>query len=204
MAIKKDNPTFEQVREAFDYKDGFLYWKVRKRGVKLGSKAGCVSKRKKGYRNVICINDKNINASRVIFLWHHGYLPEIVDHEDRDTLNDLIDNLRDADIFKNNRNKTSQKNSSSQYLGVYSNGMGKWRAKIKVNNKNIHLGTFILESKAALAYNKSAVKYWGEFANLNIIKPTVVAETVVYCYPVVIGAVAPVAPVAVLRFAYTP
>lgn len=62
------------------------------------------------------------------------------------------------------------KNSSSKYLGVgWHKVTQKWAAKIRVKGVDKHLGVFMCEDKAALTYNKAAVRYFGEFANLNII-----------------------------------
>lgn len=104
----------------------------------------------------------------MIFLWNHGYLPKIVDHIDHNTLNDKIENLREASSSENNKNRMSRKNSTSQYLGVHWEGK-KWRVQIMVNKKLKHIGCFLTEIEAALAYNKAAVMYHKEFANLNII-----------------------------------
>jgi len=44
---------------------------------------------------------------------------------------------------------------------------GKWRARIRVDGIQIHLGYFYSRKKAARAYNAAAEKYFGEFARLN-------------------------------------
>ena len=40
---------------------------------------------------------------------------------------------------------------------------------ISVNNKTVTVGQYANEIDAAKAYNEAAIKYHGEFANLNII-----------------------------------
>jgi len=163
--------TQELVKSLFDYKDGFLYWKNdRKPGIKAGTLAGYLNERRGETRRCVGLLGGQYFASRIIFLYHKGYLPVIVDHEDRNTLNDKIENLREADRFKNNQNSTSRKNSTSKYLGVCFHGRDKkWLAQIQINGKKKHLGQYETESKAALIYNHAAVLYFGEFANLNII-----------------------------------
>lgn len=163
--------TQELVKELFDYRDGFLYWKIRPaNGVQIGDRAASLSRRPKGNKYVVIIKRVNFLCSRVIFLWHKGYLPLMVDHENRITTDDRIENMREASRSQNMYNKTSAKNSTSKYLGVYyEKSSGKWVASIRGSGKKIHIGYFISEEKAALAYNREAVRHHKEFANINII-----------------------------------
>lgn len=103
------------------------------------------------------------------------------DHVNHQPNDNRKSNLRVATPGDNARNRTPS--GRTKYLGVSyqtcrykSIKTGKifiyqyLKAKIRVNNKLIHLGTFIYEEDAALAYNDAAKKYFGEFANLNIVK----------------------------------
>ncbi len=158
----------DMVKYLFDYKDGAIYWRVsRCNKVKVGSMAGMA--RGDG-RRIVSINAKLYLASRVIFLWHNGYLPVVVDHKDRNKLNDRIENLRGATSAENCKNTSSRKNSSSRFLGVsWSKLRSKWVVHIKANGVVKHIGYYISENDAALSYNKVASANFGEFANLNII-----------------------------------
>ena len=65
-------------------------------------------------------------------------------------------------------NKGYNINASSKYKGVSWNKRStKWLAKIKKNGKVHYIGTFTLETEAALAYNKEALELNGEYAYLN-------------------------------------
>lgn len=94
-----------------------------------------------------------------------------VDHIDKNGLNNQRSNLRLCTASQNGSNRISL--GRSKYLGVnfYCDKKGKEyiRAAIKSNGKQIYIGTFKTEEDAAMAYNKAALKYHGEFANLNII-----------------------------------
>lgn len=109
---------------------------------------------------------------------------EMIDHINHNGLDNRKCNLRFCNSSQNMANK--RPSGSSKYLGVYKhrtiskhkNKKGdlvkyystyKFLAKIKTKYKYIYLGRFELEEDAALAYNKAAIKYHGEFANLNII-----------------------------------
>lgn len=165
--------TKEYLRSIFDYEEtGHLRWKVKKgkRTDLIGKIAGCISLVRSDLRRVVVLNGKGIFNAQLIFIYHKGYLPECIDHKDRNALNDKIDNLRAATKAQNNRNKSSAKNSTSKYLGVYKrNDNGKWRSEIRINKKRISIGTFTSEIDAAKAYNNLAIIHYGEFANLNII-----------------------------------
>ena len=100
------------------------------------------------------------------------------DHRDRNGLNNQRNNLRVATRSQNGTNRRSW--GDSKYLGVHKvvykkGGRQKkdyeyWRATIKEGDKVKLIGLFHDEVEAAKAYNKTAIKIHGEFANLNIIQ----------------------------------
>lgn len=170
---EKNGITKEVLNAIFDYKDGFLYWKISYNPkIVIGSQFGYVNV----YTNATRYRGKVLGhtylMARLIFLYHNNQLSECIDHIDHDTMNNKIENLRAATKLENNRNSSSRKNSSSQYCGVsFHIRIKKWGASVRINNRQIHIGYFDSEIEAALAYNRFAVKYYKEFANLNIIKP---------------------------------
>lgn len=77
--------------------------------------------------------------------------------------------------MKNERNRMinvpSKSKCSSKYKGVcFAKFFKKWKADIQVNKKVYHLGYYENELDAAKAYNDAALKYFGEFACINIIE----------------------------------
>jgi hypothetical protein len=91
-----------------------------------------------------------------------------VDHKDRNKLNNRKKNLRFCVNRQNSSNAKKSKNNTSNYKGVcWHKNCKKWRSRIWVNNKCMHLGYFDNIIEAARAYNEAAVRYHGEFANLN-------------------------------------
>jgi len=89
-----------------------------------------------------------------------------VDHINGDILDNRKSNLRMCSQAQNMQNSPKQKNNTSGYKGVYKNGLS-WMAKIMVDHRAIYLGTFSTKERAAEEYNKAAIKYHKEFANLN-------------------------------------
>ena len=156
--------TQELVRSLFDYKDGFLYWKIsNNRKIHIGDKAGSFN----GRYYQIGINDKKYLNHRLIFLYHYGYLPEFVDHIDNNPSNNKIGNLRKLTNSQNCMNSKSRK-GSSKYKGVsWDKSINKWRSQIQINGKKKHLGYFINEMEAVIVYNNAIIKYFKEFVWLN-------------------------------------
>lgn len=106
----------------------------------------------------------------------HRYLLDapdgmFVDHINGDTLDNRKSNLRICTHKENLRNQRTPKNNNSGFKGVmWYKRISKWRAYIRVDKVQFHLGYFETKEDAALAYNISAIKHFGQYAKLNNIK----------------------------------
>lgn len=96
-----------------------------------------------------------------------GY--KMVDHKNRDTLDNRLENLRECNCFQNTRNTKTRKDIKySKYKGVTkSPNRKRWISRIQFNKKRITIGTYNTEKEAAVAYDKKALELFGEFAYLN-------------------------------------
>ena len=72
---------------------------------------------------------------------------QVIDHQDRNPLNNFVSNLR---IVTNQQNAFN-KNAKGYYWNKQAN---KWQSQIKLNGKSIHLGYFETEEDASYAYNQ--------------------------------------------------
>lgn len=158
--------THKRLLSLLDYNldTGVFTWKVQ-RGFKAiaGSVAGCW--RTDGYR-MLTIDDIHYKASRVAWFYMTGRWPQHqVDHINRNPGDDRFANLREASGSKNTANRIL-KLGRGGYRGIYAH-QGKWRARIMVNYKKIDLGMYEKPEDAALAYDRAAVKFFGEFAIVN-------------------------------------
>lgn len=96
------------------------------------------------------------------------------DHIDGNRLRNTRENLRSGNDSQNGANQRKRSNTtSSRFKGVcFIASRGKrdtnrWVAYVTLNQKRHHLGHFVSEMDAALAYNIKAKELFGEFAKLN-------------------------------------
>lgn len=92
------------------------------------------------------------------------------DHIDRNGLNNRRSNLRDCTPSQNAANTIKHKDGKhSRYKGVTINRGRKkpFVCRIIVDYKQIYVGYYESEIEAAKAYDKAAIKYFGEYARLN-------------------------------------
>lgn len=89
----------------------------------------------------------------------------MVDHIDRNKLNNQRSNLRAATQSQNSANAKVSKNNVAGIKGIRLRHNGRWQSVIKVNWKLLCLGTFDTAEEAHAAYREAAEFYFGEFAN---------------------------------------
>lgn len=157
--------TKEQLKSLVVYQDGALYWRPGVKYHRPYTKLGSV--RKDGY-SLVRINGIRYYIHRLIFLYHNGYFPPVVDHKDQDPRNNTIANLRAATRRQNQQNRRLRPNMTSKFKGVCKPaGKDQWLATIIVEGKQLRLGWFDTETEGAKAYNTAAKKHFGDFASLN-------------------------------------
>lgn len=92
----------------------------------------------------------------------------IIDHKDRNTLNNQRNNLRVASYSLNNYNCKMKSHNKSGYRGVgWYKAYNKWRVRITKDGNEISLGYFDDIILAAKAYDAAAIKLYKENAILN-------------------------------------
>lgn len=151
--------TQEKLKELVDYVDGMLVAKTNSKCRKVGDTLSSLTD--KGYLRS-SIGGKSYRVHRLVFLYHHGYMPIQVDHIDGNRINNKIENLRDATSSQNNQNRKAT--SSSGIKGVvWHKQSKKWVASICVNRKSVHLGSFLSIEEAALVANRARQLAHGDF-----------------------------------------
>jgi hypothetical protein len=135
MKTIKQYPTQEYLQSVFNYENGALHWKIKPRGWgKKELRAGESGTR--GYRN-IGILGQSYREHRLIWIFHNGDICQhlIVDHINKDTRDNRIENLRTI--------TQSQNLYNSDRKGFYIDERlkkNKYIGQISVNGKHITKG----------------------------------------------------------------
>lgn len=157
--------TQELANELFEYRDGVLYWKnpPKTGGMHVGDKAGGLNGKGRQY---VKVQGKKYATHRIIFLMHHGYLPNIVDHKDNNKTNNKIENLREATLSENAQNAKLRKTSVTgvKGVGLYNGRPNRFLARIYVNKREMVIGVFDNICDAKMAIEKARSELHGEFA----------------------------------------
>ncbi len=119
-------------------------------------------------RTAIRVGDRQRQVFLHRFIWKLSGrpLPPLIDHVDRDTLNNAEDNLRATSCLGNSQNIGVRRVSSTGVVGVTPR-YGKWIARIRANNVERHIGTFDDFAEAVAARDAAALVLHGDFAYLN-------------------------------------
>jgi excinuclease UvrABC ATPase subunit len=153
--------TQERLKQLATYEPetGLLICAVNRKGSKnkIGDVLGSFNK--SGYVEVQ-LDGRKYFVHRLAWLYMTGFMPEgVVDHINRDKKDNRWSNLRVVTQVENghNQNRLAVRNSTG-YVGVH-RWNGKYRAKIVVKQKQIHLGTFNDPVDAYAAYEAAKQKH---------------------------------------------
>ena len=161
-----DDITQAQLKELFDYDASGTF--VRRSNGKI-----VVQNLSKGQRYPrISVNGKPKSLHRIVFCWHHGYFPRVIDHINNDRLDNRIENLREATQSNNCLNRKHHGNSKSPYKNVYlqsptKNSLWKrnWVVRVTVNGKSKYFGSYDDIELANLVAIEARAKHHGAFVN---------------------------------------
>lgn len=140
----------DRLHELLRYADDKLTWKVGRRGhTRAGDEAG--SLKPNGYVRIV-VDGTRLWMHRVVWAMHNGRWPDAeIDHINGIRHDNRIENLRVVTQALNQQNQRSERSNSSGLLGVTRDGI-RFYARIHVDGKKIHLGSFAAAEEAHAAY----------------------------------------------------
>ena len=167
--------TQEQVKALFDYRDdGELIRKIPTSGphgaagLVVGFTLKDTNRPDKMYK-ATKIGGQHFCIHRLIWVWHHGDWPEQLDHIDRNTLNNRIENLRAASASKNMMNRKMFTSNTSGCPGVsWHKLQKKWMAYVNVDKKRKNLGYFLDLDDAIKVSTEARKTYHGDFSGHEV------------------------------------
>ncbi len=142
----------------YDPVTGVFTWRTvssKMSRAKVGAVAGY--RRGSGYW-VVRVDQVCYHAHNLAWLYVHGVFPNgILDHKDRNKINNSIDNLRIA--------THSQNMANIPHSGIsYHKTSGLWLVRVQKDHKRHQVGYFKTESEACAAYILKKSELFGEFA----------------------------------------
>lgn len=131
----------QRPRSHFGDERVWAMWNTRRAGKEAGTPNG------EGYLKVTLTfgeRKRQWLAHRVTFALAYGRWPnDQLDHQNRNTAVNKIENLREATNGQNQQNTRLRSNNTSGFKGVrWDKRDRKWRAQIAVEGRRIHLGFF--------------------------------------------------------------
>ena len=162
------NPTQTQIQDLLRYENGKLYWRKKvSRKINAGDEAGTFRKTD-GYRQIM-IASQTYRTHRLVYLYHFGYMPEILDHVNQNPTDNRIENLRPATRAENAYNSKLRPDNTSGVKGVtWDKCKKKWVARVYANKTCVNLGRFVEMSDAILAVKAARRQYHGVFASEGV------------------------------------
>jgi len=121
------------------------------------------SKKTKTFYAARTCNRKKIYLHRFIMDAREG---ELVDHWNRNGLDNRRKNLRVCTVTDNAANAKVRSDNSSGFKGVRRQG-AKWLAYIRCEGRQVSIGRYETPEEAAKAYDVTAKETFGSFALLN-------------------------------------
>ncbi|MCK4792503.1 MAG: HNH endonuclease [Desulfobacteraceae bacterium] len=151
--------TQKELKEVLNYnlETGELVWRISRGTRKAGDIAGTLNAL--GYV-VIRIKGKLYLAHRLAWFIEHGRWPKEIDHINHGKADNRWVNLREITHQENMMNQPLRKSNTSGVCGVdWHKRDNKWRSKIMIDGKTLHLGYFTDKLDAITARKEAENKY---------------------------------------------
>ena len=161
MSKPKSLPPLERLDHLFEVRDGSLFNRVGRPRAAAGAEAGALNQ-STGYR-FVCVDYVKYKVHRLIWAMTHRQDPGVlvVDHIDRNKLNNHPSNLRAIPKRLNSLNTDGYSHNTSGATGVtWAKRDRRWVAQGKVNGKSVRLGYFIDMQEAIAARQAWEQEQW--------------------------------------------
>lgn len=157
--------THERLQQVlrYDPKTGEFRWRQQlSSAYPVGAIAGSRAHR---YRCIV-VDGRSYPEHHLAWFYMKGaWGRPIIDHRDRNPVNNRWDNLRLATFSHNSANRRRHRNNTSGFKGVvFERRTGKWVARIWKDRRCHFLGRYATAQQAHAAYVAKAHELFGDFA----------------------------------------
>ena len=125
----------------YDEKEGLLTWRIARGSQSAGSIAGSLYKNASG--DLYCrvrVDGRSYSVARLIWFMVYGFWPEQIDHENRNSLDNRLSNLRDVSASGNAKNRRKRTDNPYGITGVYwQKSRRRWNSLIQSGGKIVYL-----------------------------------------------------------------
>lgn len=174
MTRYRQDPPPEDLRNMIYYEDGELYWREEYRTNSRRTDKPIGSVRNHGYKATRLRLDgvyRDYSIHRLIWWLINDDWPEVLDHINRNRLDNRIENLRVSTNSKNSQNMSIGKNNTSGYLGVtFQNNSWCCNLFLPKTNKHLFVSGYKDVKTAALARDFLALLFYGDHATQNLLE----------------------------------
>jgi len=102
---------------------------------------------------------RNIDLKKIHRFIMKARIWDVIDHIDRNKLNNSRENLRKVSVAENIHNQGKRKNTKNNYKGTtFKKELNGWEARCRMYGQDFYLGVYKSEKAAGYAYNKKALE----------------------------------------------
>lgn len=144
-----------------------LFYKNSSPLISIGAISNAAKGKGGGYVR-ITIDRNCFLAHRLAWLYIYGYWPtNQIDHRNGNRSDNKITNLREATSSQNMMNRDYGSSQFGRGVAHVNGRKNPWKARIYIEQKEIHLGYFSTREEASSAYAKAAEKHHKDFSALS-------------------------------------
>lgn len=148
---------YDYLHENYEYKDGELFSKITRKGIKKGKPLGFFNCRVHGHpilQGRLKVNNIKyiIDVRKLIFIYHNKYAPDFIISLDGNIVNNKIENILESKFPNDSYQKSCRPNNKIGVRGVHYDVVNKnYRAVVHMSYKSISM-RFKTKEEAEEAY----------------------------------------------------
>jgi len=163
--LASNNLDQDSVRKLFNYDNGCLFWSSLAPKNVRGKRAGTLNA--DGYRHVT-VRGVRYKEHRLVYVWHYGSAPDLIDHTNGVRDDNRIENLRPCTKQQNGFNSNGWSGRKLPKGVCFHKLTQKYMAYTSINGKRNYFGEYGTLEEAVSVVSKARECAHGEFYNHGV------------------------------------